>query len=227
VAKFEYGMIPGYKSTDLTYAGDLIANVGESLTSVLDKVRNMLGNFEYFYDINGKFIFRKKLNYVTTPWNSSESDNEVVVDAISNINAKIFSFMNGHLITSFSNTPNLLNLRNDFSVWGKYKSITGNELPIHMRYAVNKKPIKYIPIRPLKSLIVTTKNTVGMSYTNTEIKYFDGPGLIPYDDLHLIEGETIIEKDSISNTTISTTNYYLDPDFPMTSKDYDWRELLY
>jgi hypothetical protein len=43
--------------TDLTYAGDLIANVGETLTSVLDKIKNMLGNYEYFYDVDGRFVF--------------------------------------------------------------------------------------------------------------------------------------------------------------------------
>jgi hypothetical protein len=57
VAKIEYGDVPGYRLTDLTYAGDLIANVGESLTSILDKIVSMLGNYEYFYDIDGKFIF--------------------------------------------------------------------------------------------------------------------------------------------------------------------------
>jgi hypothetical protein len=57
IAKFEYGSIPGYRLTDLVYAGDLIANVGESLTSVLDKIKNMLGEFEYFYNLDGKFVF--------------------------------------------------------------------------------------------------------------------------------------------------------------------------
>jgi hypothetical protein len=52
-AKIEYGQTAGYRKTDLTYAGDLIANVGETITSVLDKIKNMLVEFEYFYDING------------------------------------------------------------------------------------------------------------------------------------------------------------------------------
>jgi hypothetical protein len=43
--------------TDLTYPGDLIAAVGETVTSVLDKIVNMLGEFEYFYDLNGQFVF--------------------------------------------------------------------------------------------------------------------------------------------------------------------------
>jgi hypothetical protein len=32
IAKFEYGSIPGYRLTDLTYAGDLIGDVGSTLT---------------------------------------------------------------------------------------------------------------------------------------------------------------------------------------------------
>jgi hypothetical protein len=35
----------------------LIANSGDTVTSVLDKIKNMLGEFEYFYDIDGRFIF--------------------------------------------------------------------------------------------------------------------------------------------------------------------------
>jgi hypothetical protein len=37
----------------LVYPGDLIANVGESITSVLDKIKNMLAEFEYFYNLDG------------------------------------------------------------------------------------------------------------------------------------------------------------------------------
>jgi hypothetical protein len=53
----EYGQTAGYRFTDLIYAGDLIANIGESLTSVLDKIKNMLVEFEYFYNLEGQFVF--------------------------------------------------------------------------------------------------------------------------------------------------------------------------
>ena len=60
IAKFEYGSIPGYRLTDLTFAGDLIANVGETIVSVLDKIKNMLGDFEYFYNHNKRNYRSKK-----------------------------------------------------------------------------------------------------------------------------------------------------------------------
>jgi hypothetical protein len=57
LSKIEYGQTAGYRVTDLVYNGELISSIGESLTSILDKIKNMLGPFEYFYDINGRFIF--------------------------------------------------------------------------------------------------------------------------------------------------------------------------
>ena len=60
VAKVTYGDTAGYRFTDLTYPGDLIGNIGENLTSILDKIKNMLGDFEYFYNLDGQFVFQKK-----------------------------------------------------------------------------------------------------------------------------------------------------------------------
>jgi hypothetical protein len=53
------------------------------------------------------------------------------------------------LTTAFSNTPNLLNVKNDFAVWGTYKSMSGTDLPIHMRYAIDKKPTWYKTVRQI------------------------------------------------------------------------------
>jgi hypothetical protein len=175
IIKIEYGMIPGYRLTDLTYAGDLIGNVGESLTSILDKIKNMLGDFEYFYDIDGRFVFRKRPDFISAPWNTNESE-DVYIDPAASAKAKIFNFTNGHLITSFQNTPNLLNLRNDYSVWGKYKTKAGAEIPIHMRYAIDKKPESYLPIRPLKQKIETKTTLItGGTETTISYKYFNAP----------------------------------------------------
>lgn len=143
IVKFEYGQTSGYRLTDLVFAGDLIANVGETLTSVFDKIKNMLGDYEYFYNIDGKFVFQKKQNYLQTTWRIGENNPEIVVDNAINTSFPIFSFMNAELITSFANTPNILNVRNDFSVWGTYKSISGADLPIHMRLALDTKPTYY------------------------------------------------------------------------------------
>lgn len=144
IAKFEYGSIPGYRLTDLVYAGDLISNVGETLTSMLDKIVNMLGEFEYFYNLDGKFVFQKKQTYVDVYWNNVEKNtDEIYANAAVNKSVPMWNFIDGQLISAFQNTPNLLNLRNDFAVWGKKKLTSGTELDIHMRYAIDTKPTDY------------------------------------------------------------------------------------
>ena len=148
VIKLEKFDTAGYRKTDLTYPGELIANVGESIVSILDKIKNIFSDFEYFYDIDGRFIFQKKKNYVNTSWNNivTSTDEQYVQDA-SNTSAITYYFEEGVLLTAFSNSPNILNIRNDFSIWGSRKGITGAEIPIHMRYAVDLKPQFYRPIR--------------------------------------------------------------------------------
>ena len=146
VAKIEYGDDVGYRITELTYNGDLISSIGETLTSVLDKIKQMLGNFEYFYDIDGKFIFQAKKNYVNTAWSqlTNNGDEKYVTYANDIENKRIsFNFEGNYLISALSNTPVLSNVRNDYSVWGKRKGISGAEIPIHARYAIDKKPVRY------------------------------------------------------------------------------------
>ena len=147
IMKFDYGDLAGYRLTDLTYAGELKANVGETAMSVLDKIKNMLGNFEYFYNLDGKFVFQKKRTYISTPWNANETTEEDYINQAVNDSFPVINLMDAKLTTSFANRPNLLNLKNDFSVWGTYKSISGSDIPIHMRYAIDKKPSEYTSIR--------------------------------------------------------------------------------
>jgi hypothetical protein len=57
LARINFGDTAGYTTTDLTYPGDLILNAGDSLTKLLDLIKDMLGEFEYFYSLEGKFVF--------------------------------------------------------------------------------------------------------------------------------------------------------------------------
>lgn len=137
VQKIEYGEIAGYEETPLTYAGELKAAAGEAVTSVLDKIKNMLGEFEYFYDLYGVFRFQKKKTYLKTYMNE-QSAIEAFTDG-----EYSYEFDDLSMFTSFNNNPNIKNLKNDFTVWGEYKSASGAALPIHMRLAIDKKPTSY------------------------------------------------------------------------------------
>lgn len=146
IAKMENGHSAGYRETDLIYPGDLIANIGDSITSVLDKIKNMLVEFEYFYDLNGQFVFQKKRSFINSMWtpvSTDEQGNAAVTESLMQSSATAYTFSGGELITAFNNSPNILNMRNDYSVWGEREGITGAKIPIHMRYAIDKKPIYY------------------------------------------------------------------------------------
>ena len=142
--KVEYGTTAGYRTTDLVYPGDLISSVGESLTSILDKIKNTIGAFEYFYDIDGRFIFQAKKIYSQNSWNTlvNADDNIFARDVIEE-SPYSYSFEDVNLIQQFQNTPAINNVKNDYSIWGTRKGITGAEIPIHARYAIHNKPVYY------------------------------------------------------------------------------------
>lgn len=145
IGKIENGEVIGYRETELTYAGELIGNIGDSLTSILDKIKNMLVNFEYFYDINGRFIFQKKKTYEDGAWTPEilNEDGETYFENNKLVSELFYSFEDNDLIISFNNSPELGNVKNDFSIWGVREGVAGGEIPIHLRYALEQKPTRY------------------------------------------------------------------------------------
>ena len=144
VAKITHGQTVGFRPTDLTYAGDLISGIGDALTSILDKIVQMLGNYEYFYNLDGQFVFQRKKTYLQTSWNNIKKvGDEEYADSAAHTSSSIYNFTDNKLISSFANSPNLTNLKNDYSIWGNRKSVSGAEIPIHYRYAIDEKPTYY------------------------------------------------------------------------------------
>jgi hypothetical protein len=111
----------------------------------------MLGSFEYFYNLDGQFVFQAKDSYFNSVWSAAEVLNTAqalsYIDPALMRNKVSYYFENGKLTTAIQNNPNLLNVRNDFTIWGKKKTSTGSELPIHARYAIDKKPLFYKKVR--------------------------------------------------------------------------------
>ena len=115
VIKINYGQTVGYNTTELVFAGDLIANIGETLTSILDKIKNMLGNYEYFYDVDGRFVFQQKPAIERRSWvntfNSGLTDlqdeeDDTYLEQLAQQKSKAYNFLGTELITSFNHTPN-------------------------------------------------------------------------------------------------------------------------
>lgn len=136
----EYGETVGYRETELTYAGDLIVNAGGAVTSAFDNIINMLGEFEYYYDVYGRFIFQRKKTYHNVAWIGAvtNEDEDTYYDTINN-SLNSYEFNTGYLISQYSNSPVLTNIKNDFVIWGT----NSNDYPFHLRYAIDDKPTSY------------------------------------------------------------------------------------
>lgn len=236
VAKVEYGQTAGYRMTDLTFAGDLICNVGESITSVLDKIKNMLSEFEYFYDLDGQFIFQKKQSFVNTLWTplkegetqinenwegSIEEDilfySDSYVESMKLASSVAYTFNEGELITAFNNNPNMLNMKNDYSVWGTRKTAAGAEIPVHLRYAIDTKPTYYKTFPRLDGY--EEKQYDNDSFNNRKETVYIKNDKNEY-EAYPPESGVLFHEDKI---------YYIEKytQFEFTIDDYDWREIIY
>jgi hypothetical protein len=67
---FSYGEDIGYILTDFVYPEELVGNAGDTVVSILDKIKETLGNYEYFYDVDGNFRFQEKKNYLNKSYST-------------------------------------------------------------------------------------------------------------------------------------------------------------
>ena len=169
VKRYEYGQDIGYINSDFYYPSELTANAGETVCSVLDKIKNTLGNYEYFYDLEGNFIFQEIKNYMNTSFTTTVLKDLAKEDSTPNVledstkeedstpnilkdltkedyqidrkgRKTVYEFDNNEIILSCSRTPQYANIKNDFLVWGKRTDVNGIEIPIRYHLAIDKKP---------------------------------------------------------------------------------------
>ena len=139
---FDNGRDVGYIYSDFYYPGELSVNAGASVCEVLDKIKGALGNFEYFYDLNGNFIFQEVKNYLNTSKSTTDLNNinnkDYLIDRSKG--KAVYVFNNSKYTTSFSNNPQYNMIKNDFIVWGAREGVTGQKLPIRFHLAIDSKP---------------------------------------------------------------------------------------
>lgn len=156
-ATYESGDDIGYEIVPFTWPGaPLTANAGETITSVLDKLKT-LGDYEYFFDIEGKFIWQAKKTY-TYGDNGAAIDNagffndgttkEAFIIKPNSEGVPTYDFGGDDvnplspLVISISNTSQYNNFKNDYIIWGKRKTPSGAEVPIRY-HIVFDNPIEY------------------------------------------------------------------------------------
>jgi len=120
----------------------LVGNAGDTIVTILDQIKNTLGNYEYFYDIYGNFHFQEVKNYLNTSY-STFKINEIKADnyLVDYSNGKsVYVFDDAEMIISYANNPQYQQIKNDFIVWGQRKTSEGVEKPIRYHLAMDNKP---------------------------------------------------------------------------------------
>lgn len=139
---FSYGDDVGFIYTDFIYPQELIGDAGSTVVTILDKIKNFLGNYEYFYDIDGNFVWQEIKNYLNTSkatvdLNKLNKDDYLIDMAKGKAE---YTFDDSNLITSYSNNPQFQMIKNDFVVWGIRENANGNDIPIRYHLAIDEKP---------------------------------------------------------------------------------------
>lgn len=141
--KYESGRDVGYIYSDFYYTGgDLVVDAGGTVCDALDAIKNALGNYEYFYDLEGNFVFQEIKNYLNTSQSTVEIDklnnNDYLVDQ--QYGKTVYNFDDSTLITAYSNNPQFNMIKNDFIVWGQRKDANDQTWPIRYHLAIDEKP---------------------------------------------------------------------------------------
>lgn len=133
----------GYTYADFVYDTELTANLGESVVTVLDKIKQYLGNYEYFYDEFGVFHFREIKNYLNTTQSKTLLDDMDAKDYLAETTTgkTVYSFSDKTNIISITQNPQYANIKNDYVVQGLRKR-TNSSASILVRYhlAIDRKP---------------------------------------------------------------------------------------
>ena len=154
---FTKGQDVGFIYVDFIYPGELIADAGASVTDMLDQIIQVLGNYEYFYDLDGNFIFQEKKNFLNNAQSKyildAKNERTLTPDYIASTQTllsaylinmtsgtSVFQFEDSSLVTSYSNTPQYGAVKNDFVIWGIRTGAEDVETPLRYHLAIDNKP---------------------------------------------------------------------------------------
>lgn len=166
IEEYPSGADVGYIYDDFYYTSELTANAGENVVTVLDKIIQYLGNYEYFYDEFGVFHFREIKNYLNTTQSTvllNDMDvNSYLVDVTTG--KDIYTFSDNSNLISISANPSYANIKNDYVVHGLRPSTTEDiSYDVFYHLVIDNKPI------PLRTSVDPDTNAT-VNYYNT---YYD------------------------------------------------------
>jgi len=160
--KYSRGDRVGYVYDDFVPTSEIVGAAGDTVCTVLDTIKNQLGNYEYFYDVFGIFHFREIKNYLNINQSTillqessnpgrhinlkegqflldSGSEKQYLIETTNDKN--VYAFDSDRNITSISVTPNYDNIKNDFIVDGiRHSDNSNTDFLVRYRLVIDEKP---------------------------------------------------------------------------------------
>ena len=160
--KYSKGDRVGYVYDDFVPVSEVTGAAGDTVCTILDTIKNQLGNYEYFYDVFGIFHFREIKNYLNINQSTiilqessnpgryinleegqflldSGSEKQYLIETTNDKN--VYTFDSNRNLTSISITPNYNNIKNDFIVDGiRQSDYSDNQFLIRYRLVIDEKP---------------------------------------------------------------------------------------
>lgn len=206
--KFIYGQDVGYMETDFTYPGELIFEAGSTVTEVLDKIIQTLGNYEYFYDLDGHFIFQEKKNYLNHYYTPiTELGDYYYIKAFSDTKYHDI-FNNSKSSVSYFFSPKYDNLKNDFVVWGTHTDKDGVTNNIKYHLAIDEKPLLNLAEQYMWDACDGNGNHMFyvFDYENKRYEEQNGPAQEP---IEIVYNDEVLEEDLINYITAYINENYI------------------
>lgn len=198
VIEYEQNADVGYIYSDFIFTDELAGNIGESITSILDKIKNYLGNYEYFYNEFGIFIFREIKNYLNITQAevvedemtrnpikfaggsfelNGGSENQYLIETINE--KTLYAFDDDSNVTSITVTPQYGNIKNDYIVSGLRQGDSSDTKHIvRYRLAIDSKPDKIITDDPNNYYYLSSYENVVYYYDELERVHKLGIGTV-------------------------------------------------
>lgn len=151
--RYSYGQDIGYMETDFTYPGELIFDAGNTIVNLLDQICTILGNYEYFYNLEGQFVFQEKKNYLNNYYTPViELEDRNYIQDFSNTKYA-YTFGDANISTSYNSSPRYDNIKNDYICWGTKTLPNGVSYGIRYHLAIDKKPALWRCLRYMYPIV--------------------------------------------------------------------------
>ena len=139
VSEIQFGDSLGSQRLAIVSESEISSSAGETVASVLDKIKNIVGNYEYFFDVDGEFHFQEILDGLNkgSPANALPEAIDYIYSKEKDADLIQYEFNDSMLISSYTNTPQYNAIKNDIVVWG-VKGDKSSALRYHL--AIEKKP---------------------------------------------------------------------------------------